>query len=42
MPTVEYFQIPADDINRAREFYKKAFGWEMQNWNNSEKPEQEY
>ncbi len=42
MPTVEYFQIPADDINRAREFYKKVFGWEMQKWNNSEKPEQEY
>jgi uncharacterized protein len=42
MPTIEYFQIPADDINRAQEFYKKVFGWEMQKWNNPEKPEQEY
>jgi predicted enzyme related to lactoylglutathione lyase len=29
MPTVEYFQIPADDISRAQEFYEKVFGWEM-------------
>jgi predicted enzyme related to lactoylglutathione lyase len=42
MPTVEYFQIPADDISRAQEFYKKVFGWEMQKWNNSENSEQEY
>jgi uncharacterized protein len=42
MPTVEYFQIPADDISRAKEFYKKVFGWEMQKWNNSENSEQEY
>ena len=40
MPTIEYFQIPADDINRAQELYKKVFGWEMQKWNNPEKPEQ--
>jgi uncharacterized protein len=39
MPTVEYFQIPADDISRAKEFYNKVFGWEMQKWNDSE---QEY
>ena len=42
MPTVEYFQIPADDISRAKEFYKKVFGWEMQKWNSSENSEQEY
>ena len=45
MPTVEYFQIPADDIGRAKEFYNKVFGWEMQKWNsseNSENSEQEY
>jgi|tagenome__1003787_1003787.scaffolds.fasta_scaffold17839357_1 predicted enzyme related to lactoylglutathione lyase len=39
MPTVEYFQIPADDTNRAREFYKKVFRLEMQKWDNSEKPD---
>ncbi|MGN6350439.1 MAG: VOC family protein [Candidatus Nitrosocosmicus sp.] len=42
MPTVEYFQIPADDISRAKEFYNKVFGWEMQKWNNSENSDQEY
>jgi uncharacterized protein len=42
MPTVEYFQIPADDIGRAKEFYNKVFGWEMQKWNSSENSEQEY
>jgi uncharacterized protein len=42
MPTVEYFQIPADDISRAQEFYNKVFGWEMQKWNKPENSEQEY
>ncbi len=34
MPTVQYFEIPADDVNRAQEFYKKVFGWDMQKWSN--------
>ena len=42
MPTVEYFEIPADDVNRAQEFYKDVFGWVMQKWNDPEKPEQDY
>ncbi len=42
MPTVQYFEIPADDVNRAQEFYKKVFGWNMQKWNDPEKPEQDY
>lgn len=29
-------------MSRARKFYKDIFGWEMQNWSNPEKPEQEY
>jgi uncharacterized protein len=36
VPTVQYFEIPADDVNRAQEFYKKVFGWDMQKWSNSE------
>jgi predicted enzyme related to lactoylglutathione lyase len=24
---VVHFEIPADDENRAREFYRAAFGW---------------
>ena len=42
MPTVQYFEIPADDIERAQKFYKQVFGWDMQKWENRENPEQEY
>ncbi|HEU4424239.1 MAG TPA: VOC family protein [Pilimelia sp.] len=26
---VVHFEIPADDVERARTFYREAFGWEM-------------
>ncbi len=42
MPTLQYFEIPADDINRAQEFYKKVFGWDMQKWSNPENSEHDY
>ncbi len=42
MPTVQYFEIPADDLERAQKFYKHVFGWSMQKWDNKENPEQEY
>ena len=42
MPTVQYFEIPADDMERAQKFYKQVFGWDMQKWDNKENPEQEY
>lgn len=29
MPTVIHFEIPADDIERARRFYSELFGWEI-------------
>ena len=29
MPTVMHFEIPADDIERAKSFYSKLFGWEI-------------
>jgi predicted enzyme related to lactoylglutathione lyase len=29
MPTVMHFEIPADDVERARSFYSKLFGWEI-------------
>ena len=29
MDKVVHFEIPADDVLRAAEFYKKAFGWEI-------------
>jgi hypothetical protein len=29
MDKVIHFEIPADDIERARKFYKSTFGWKM-------------
>ena len=32
MPRVSHFEITADDPDRAAEFYRKAFGWEINDW----------
>lgn len=29
MPTVMHFEIPADDVKRAKSFYSRLFGWEI-------------
>lgn len=29
MPTIVHFEIPANDIERARRFYSTLFGWEF-------------
>ena len=29
MPTLHHFDIPVDDANRAQQFYKDVFGWDM-------------
>ena len=29
---VVHFEITADDPERAREFYRRSFGWEIKNW----------
>jgi predicted enzyme related to lactoylglutathione lyase len=29
MPNVAYFQIPADDIDRAKKFYQSLLGWKI-------------
>jgi len=29
MDKVQYFQIPVDDMERARKFYLEVFGWEI-------------
>ena len=42
MPTVQHFEIPAYDIYRAQEFYKKVFGWNMRKMNNLENPNNDY
>src|SRR5579872_5292277 len=32
MPRPIHFEIPAEDPDRAMEFYKKVFGWTFQKW----------
>ena len=29
MPTIVYFQIPADDIERSKKFYNQLFSWKI-------------
>lgn len=30
MPNIVYFEIPADDVARAREFYQSVLGWKIE------------
>jgi predicted enzyme related to lactoylglutathione lyase len=30
MPNIVHFEIPADDIQRAKTFYSKLFGWKIE------------
>ena len=30
MPTIVHFEIPADDVERAKKFYTDLFGWKME------------
>ncbi len=32
MGRVNWFEIHADDVKRATEFYKKVFGWKIEKW----------
>jgi uncharacterized protein len=32
MPRVSWFDIPADDPERAQKFYKKVFDWKFEKW----------
>ena len=29
MPNLAYFEVPADDLKRAKKFYKDLLGWEF-------------
>lgn len=42
IPTIQHFEFPADDVERARKFYKEVFGWEMEKWRNPENPDKDY
>ena len=39
MPTIVYFQIPSDDIERSKEFYNQLFGWKIDKFPESSTPE---
>src|SRR5277367_2255405 len=32
MSRIVHFELPADNPDRATEFYKKVFGWQFQKW----------
>ncbi len=32
MDKVQHFEIPADDVSRARKFYEASFGWKTADW----------
>lgn len=32
MDKVVHFELPVDDLERAREFYGSIFGWSLQDW----------
>ncbi|MGA9150190.1 MAG: VOC family protein [Candidatus Nitrosopolaris sp.] len=32
MPTVVHFEVPSDDIERAKKFYNDLFGWKIEKW----------
>jgi len=32
MSRVIHFEIPANDVDRAAAFYRKAFGWKIEKW----------
>ena len=42
MPTVQHFEIPADDVERASKFYTEVFEWKMQKLANPEDPSKDY
>ncbi len=42
MPTINHFEIPSDDVERAQKFYDNVFGWSMQKWSNPENPQKDY
>ena len=33
--TIVHFEIPSDDIERSKKFYKELFGWNIEKWTGS-------
>jgi predicted enzyme related to lactoylglutathione lyase len=36
MPTIVHFEIPVNDIGRAKKFYNDLFGWNIEKWPGTE------
>jgi predicted enzyme related to lactoylglutathione lyase len=32
MPTIVHFEIPTDDLERAKRFYNELFGWKIEKY----------
>ncbi|MGB2694969.1 MAG: VOC family protein [Dehalococcoidia bacterium] len=32
MPNIQHFEVLADDVERAKNFYESAFGWRFNRW----------
>ncbi len=32
MPTIVHFEIPTDDLERAKRFYTELFGWKIEKY----------
>jgi predicted enzyme related to lactoylglutathione lyase len=39
MPTIVHFEIPSDNIERAKKFYSELFGWKIEKWPGTETAE---
>jgi uncharacterized protein len=37
MNPIQHFEIPADDINRAKKFYNNLFGWKFEGFDSEDK-----
>ena len=42
MPTMQHFEMPANDVERAIKFYKEVFDWTMQKLSNLEDPSKDF
>ena len=42
MPTIVHFEIPADDVERAKKFYSDLFGWKMERWPGTDDGKESY
>ncbi|MDQ6723957.1 MAG: VOC family protein [Thermoproteota archaeon] len=42
MPTIKFFEIPADDLERSKKFYSDLFGWKIEKWNDNKSSSNDY